>query len=71
MAFITDTRGTANTLGQRLSGLLATIVTAYTQRKIYRTTINELDMLTDRELGDLGFGRSMIKQIAFDSAYGK
>jgi len=36
----------------------------------FRETYRELDMLSARELGDLGIGRSDIHRIAFDSVYG-
>ncbi len=71
MAFITDTRTFGNSLGQRLTALRATIVTGLEQRKVYRTTVAELEVLTNRELNDLGISRSMIKSIAIEAAYGK
>lgn len=70
MAFITDARTSGNTFGQRLNALRATIATSLEQRKVYRTTVAELEMLTNRELSDLGISRSMIKGIAIEAAYG-
>lgn len=34
-------------------------------------TFTELNSLTDRELHDIGIGRSQIMGIAYDAAYGK
>lgn len=39
------------------------------QRKI-NATFNELNALTDRELHDIGIGRSQIMGIAYEEAYG-
>ena len=34
----------------------------------FRTTYNELNQLSDRDLSDLGMSRSMIRSIAWESA---
>ncbi|MCE0503853.1 MULTISPECIES: DUF1127 domain-containing protein [unclassified Roseivivax] len=39
------------------------------RRRIYRQTVNELSVLSDRELGDLGIARSMIRGVAWQAAY--
>ncbi len=44
--------------------------TAMERRKVYRATLHELSILTDRDLADLGIARSNIKQLAWESAYG-
>ncbi len=38
---------------------------------IYRQTLRELDVLTDRELNDLGLHRAEVERVALDAAYGK
>nr|WP_276612548.1 DUF1127 domain-containing protein [Pseudorhodobacter turbinis] len=43
---------------------------ALVKRKVYRTTLQELSVLTDRELGDLGIPRCSIKRMALEAAYG-
>ena len=43
---------------------------AQAKRKIYRATFDELTVLTDRELRDLGIPRSNIKKLAMEAAYG-
>lgn len=60
---------TANTA--RSNGLLARFVEAAAARKVYRTTLTELEGLSNRDLADLGINRSMIKSIAYEAAYGK
>ena len=61
----------ANTAAPRSAGLLARIVDAMAARKVYRTTLNELRALDNRDLADLGISRSMITAIAHEAAYGK
>ena len=71
MAYTTQTRSFALTLGERLGAARARLAEAAAQRKVYRTTFNELNNLTSRELADLGLSRSMIKSVALEAAYGK
>ena len=42
---------------------------ALAKRKVYRETLFELSVLTDRDLKDLGIPRSSIKRIAMEAAY--
>ncbi|KIC49185.1 DUF1127 domain-containing protein [Tateyamaria sp. ANG-S1] len=39
------------------------------QRRVYRTTLNELSALSNRELADLGLHRSELKRVAWESAH--
>ncbi|MCO4841874.1 MAG: DUF1127 domain-containing protein [Yoonia sp.] len=71
MAFITDTRTGGITISQRFAALRENFAAARAQRKIYTTTVNELEALSNRDLTDLGISRSMIKGIAMEAAYGK
>ena len=36
--------------------------------RIFKTTVRELDMLTNRELADLGLHRSELKRVAWEAA---
>ena len=64
------TRGSNLTLfGQGLSGLRTNLAERFAQYRTYRTTLNELGMLTDRELADMGLHRGSIREIAFEAAY--
>ncbi|MBD3678932.1 MAG: DUF1127 domain-containing protein [Rhodobacteraceae bacterium] len=39
------------------------------QHRVYRTTVTELNSLSDRELDDLNIGRGEIHRIAAEAAY--
>lgn len=71
MAFITETRTNGITLTQRFTNLRENFAAARAQRKIYKTTVSELETLSSRELADLGLSRSSIKSTALEAAYGK
>ena len=51
-------------------GLLAGVRRAFTDYRLYRQTLAELETLSDRELRDLGLSRLSIRQVAYDSVYG-
>ncbi|WP_299687358.1 DUF1127 domain-containing protein [uncultured Tateyamaria sp.] len=61
-------------LVERLLGSAARYLTAAAERRAvrrtYRTTLAELQTLSNRELADLGLHRSELKRIAWDSAHG-
>ena len=42
---------------------------ALAKRKVYRATLFELSVLSDRDLIDLGISRSNIKRLAMEAAY--
>lgn len=71
MAYVTNNRTHAAPLGQRLSDFRDAAKTAYSNWRVYRTTLNELQSLSMREMTDLGINPSMIKRIALEAAYGK
>ena len=56
-------------LSERLSDFRSNLAERFAQYRTYRTTLNELAMLTDRELADMGMHRSNIREIAFEAAY--
>jgi len=53
----------------RVRAVIADVVDRAARRKLYRTTIEELNNLSGRELADLGIHRSEIKRIAYEAAY--
>ena len=73
MAYASNTRTApiANGLGQRLNRWAAEFGAWNSRRRIYRTTYNELSMLADRELNDLGIARADIRRIASEAAEDK
>ena len=44
--------------------MIRTIANKFRQHREYRRTVNELGRLSDRELSDLGIGRSEIQGVA-------
>ena len=71
MAFASETHGFSTTLVQRLNAYRAQLIEAAQRRKIYRTTVAELSALSSRDLADLGLGRTDIRRVAYEAAYGK
>ena len=70
MAYVTDVFAPSLTLTERLT----TLRDAWTERrakaKIYYATLNELRVLSDRDLADLGISRANIPHIARLAAEG-
>ena len=42
----------------------------HASRRIYKTTLNELNNLSNRELADLGMHRTELRSVAWEAAYG-
>ena len=68
MAYASDNRTATLGLGDRFSEFVAHVQRIRAQRKLYRTTYNELAALTDKELADIGVARSSIRSIALSAA---
>ena len=71
MTVQTETFFAAPALRGRIAAIRATIADAVAKRKIYRTTLTELENLTPRDLADLGIAPASIQKIAYEAAYGK
>lgn len=54
----------------RFTGFAGGLAQRFARYQTYRTTLNELQALNDRELADLGVSRGMIRSIAYQAAYG-
>jgi uncharacterized protein YjiS (DUF1127 family) len=54
-----------------LAGWLARTRKALDDRRLYRRTLDELSALSDRELADLGLSRLSVRDIAYESVYGR
>ncbi|WP_102224155.1 DUF1127 domain-containing protein [Acidimangrovimonas sediminis] len=52
----------------RLGLLKSQLDAALARRRVYRTTLNELRALSDRDLADLGMHRASIRQVALQAA---
>ena len=70
MTYNTDTGFAGFSLGQRFDAFRADMADRAAKRKIYRSTLSELEVLSTRDLADLGIARSSIKSIAYEAAYG-
>ncbi len=69
MAYVTDIRIGGTTIADRVNALRADWADKIARRRLFRTTLNELSALSNRELNDLGIARSEIKNIAYQAAY--
>ena len=56
--------------GERTEGFLGRIARAWGNFQAYNATLAELRALTDRQLADLGLGRSGIRAAARQAVYG-
>lgn len=68
MAFITGNAAPSLGLAQRLSGLVERVREARKARDVYLQTYNELSVLSDRDLADLGISRASIGSVAREAA---
>jgi uncharacterized protein YjiS (DUF1127 family) len=57
------------TLGTWFRDLRANLGERVARYRTYRTTLNELASLSDRDLSDLGLHRAMIADVAREAAY--
>jgi uncharacterized protein YjiS (DUF1127 family) len=64
----TQTHSVVERLLERTSELFHAAAKRYARARIYRTSLNELNALSDRDLADLGLHRSEIKALAFKAA---
>ncbi|EPX76249.1 DUF1127 domain-containing protein [Salipiger mucosus] len=70
MAYATqDTTRAQSGLGNRISAFVEGLRENAARRRLYKQTMSELQSLSDRELGDLGLSRSMIRRVAWQAAY--
>ena len=69
MAFAIETRTTG--IVDRISAFARDLSARRAQYRVYTQTINELSALSNRDLADLGLGRSEIPSVAHEAAYGK
>ena len=59
------------TLADRFGAFITDLREARAKRRVYRTTLNELSSLSNRELADLGIARGEVRNIAMQAAYGR
>lgn len=68
MAFASDVQNIESKLALKFAELRKALAERRAQNKVYRQTVDELRMLSDRDLADLGIHRSMISAIAREAA---
>lgn len=71
MAYATHTQTGPLSLLARIAEIREQAAEAFAAWRIYRSTVNELSALGDRELSDLGIARSQIRALAREAAYGQ
>ena len=71
MAYATETRAVGGSLAQKFSEFRAQIADRFAKYQTYRQTMNELGLLSDRDLSDLGLTRGDVHRVAVEAAYGK
>ncbi|WP_368184194.1 DUF1127 domain-containing protein [Aestuariibius sp. HNIBRBA575] len=69
MAYATNTAAISTPIRDRAALTLNALKARYAAYQVYRSTVNELESLSTRELNDLGISRSGIKAIAMEAAY--
>ncbi|WP_151720257.1 DUF1127 domain-containing protein [Gemmobacter serpentinus] len=71
MAHVISNRASGFSFAETVSNVLSNLRAARARRAIYVRTLNELRILSDRDLSDLGISRLQIEDLAFEAAYGK
>ncbi|MEM8632241.1 MAG: DUF1127 domain-containing protein [Pseudomonadota bacterium] len=68
MAYANDIKQEGARLSDAPARLARTIAQRWRAHRAYRTTLNELRSLSDRELNDLGLNQSMLRSIAREAS---
>ncbi|MCK0138344.1 DUF1127 domain-containing protein [Aliiroseovarius sp. F47248L] len=70
MTYATEILSAPVSIADRMAARIAVWKEQMEQRAQYRATVRELNDLSDRELNDLGLGRSSIRFVARMAVYG-
>ncbi|MCB2126348.1 MAG: DUF1127 domain-containing protein [Rhodobacteraceae bacterium] len=70
MAYVSGVRGANGGLADRMVDMVRELGEKWRRYGVYRETVRQLNVLSDRDLADLGIHRSEIVSIATDAAYG-
>ncbi|MDJ0628797.1 MAG: DUF1127 domain-containing protein [Rhodobacter sp.] len=71
MAFVTDIQSFETGLIRRLRASFDDARAMAGKRRVFRTTLNELNALSERDLADLGISRENIRDVAREAAFSK
>ena len=72
MTFYTDVAAQPTLIERMLSAVSVAFNAAaerHAKRRVYFSTLTELEALDNRDLADLGISRSELRRIAFEAAY--
>lgn len=69
MANILDTR-VAPGFFSLINATIQAQLARFAQYNVYRHTLNELEALSERELDDLGLSSLVLRDVAYEAAYG-
>ncbi|AUC54830.1 MAG: DUF1127 domain-containing protein [Sagittula sp.] len=69
MAHATEYTSQSQSALTGFAGIVETIRARRARRKVFNQTFRELSSLSNRELADLGLGRSEIRRVAYQAAY--
>lgn len=70
MAYLNETRLAHVEVGERLGLGFAALARRYSNWRLYRRTVKELEALSAHELDDLGLTPSDIQRVAREGVYG-
>lgn len=71
MAVLSNTYSFTEAMTARFETILNDLRERRERQKVYRTTLRELNVLSSRELADIGLSRAALKSVAWEAAYGK
>ncbi|MCG7494725.1 DUF1127 domain-containing protein [Thalassobius sp. Cn5-15] len=69
MAHAATDRSHSFDIADRFAVLIQDLRDRLARRKVYRKTISEMSVLSNRDLADLGYHRSQLRSIAWEAAY--
>ncbi|WP_297772487.1 DUF1127 domain-containing protein [uncultured Roseovarius sp.] len=71
MAITTEIhRSAVQVLGEDVSAAIYAAMRRIADYRTYRQTVNELSVLSTRDLADLGLHRGEIRRVAYETVYG-
>lgn len=68
MAYV-NSRSASISISDRFGGIARLVRDAIARRRVYATTVQELSILSDRDLTDMGISRADINAVAREAAY--
>lgn len=69
MAYVNSTRSVSVSFSDRFNAVVKVVMAMIERRKVYMQTVKELNLLSDRDLADLGISRSAIADVAREASY--